>query len=188
MEQKQAKSKVSCHRMKRTQDRVVPNQRRRKSQVHGIKSLNIMRHSYNHSTVHRDQVIWQQDLINKTHSFSAINNSIHLGTSLFRHYLPGCLLSSGCMGSHHRGASGKKSPRKLSQVLCLIHLASAPPLHHTRKNRKRIWIHRRFDHWMSLGEQPTSTCPAWGRDRSKEHTVCLEQKVRGDLWILPAPW
>lgn len=145
MEQKQAKSKVSSHHMKMTQDTVVPNQRRGKSQVHGIKFLNIMRHSYNHNMVHTDQEIWQQDLINKTHSSSAISHSIHLGTGLFRHYLPGCLLSSGSMGSHHKGTSGntgKKSPCKLSQVLCLIHLASAPLLHHTQKNRVRIWIHR----------------------------------------------
>lgn len=168
--------------MKLTQDTVVPNQR--KSQVHGVNFLNIMRHSYNHSTVHTDQEIWHQDLINKTHSPSAISHSIHFGTGLFRNYLPGSLLSCGCMGSHHRGASGNtgKSACKLSHVSCLIRLASAPPLHHTPKNRVRIWIHSSLTigcPWLST---PFIPAPSWGRGQSGKDTVCLEQEgQRGSL-------
>lgn len=167
--------------MKLTQDTVVPNQRTRKSQVHGVKSLSIMRHSCNHSRVHTDQEIWCLDFINKTHSTSIISHSSHLSTGLFRHYLPGCLLFSGCMGSHHRGASGntgKKSPCKLSHVFCLIRPASAPPLHHTLKNRARIWIHSS----LTMGCPWVSYCPSWGRDQSGEDTVCQEQEgERGSL-------
>lgn len=172
-----------------TQDTFVSNQRR-KSQVHGIQSLNIMRHSYNYNTVHIDQEIWHQDLINKTCSSSAINHSIHLGTGLFRHYLPGCLLSSGCMGSQHKGASGntgKKSSCKLSRVLCLIHLASAPPVHHTLKNRMRIWIHSILTTGCPWETSLLLSAPP-GAETAVKNTVCLEQKARGDLWILPDLW
>lgn len=177
IEQKRAKSKLTTWRQHKT---VVPNQRRRKSQIHRIKSLNIMRHSYNHSIVHPDQAIWHQELINKTHSSSAISHSIHLGTGLFRYYLPGCVLSSGCMGWHHRGTSGntrKKTTCKLSHVLCLIHLASASPLHHTLKNRVWIWIHNSLTigcPWESTPLVPAppgaetrveNTLSAWNRRR-----------------------
>lgn len=177
--------------MKLTQDTVVSNQRTKKSQVHGVKSLSIMRHSCNHSRVHTDQEIWCLDFINKTHSTSAISHSSHLSTGLFRHYLPGCLLSSGCMGSHHRGASGntgKKSPCKLSHVFCLIRPASAPSLHHTLKNRVRIWIHSSQTMRCPWVSSPFLPAPPGAETRVEKTLSAWNRKVRGDLWILPAPW
>lgn len=168
--------------MKMTQDTFVPNQRRRKSQVHGIQSLNIIRHNYNHSTVHTNQEIWHQDLINKSHS-SAMSHSIHLGTGLLRHYLPGCLLSSGYMGSHHRGASantGKKSPCKLSHVLCLIlllcHLCITP--------RRTGWGFGSTTAWplVVLGRAAHYYLPLLGqRQQWRTHSLPGAEGERGSL-------
>lgn len=87
------------------------------------------------------------------------------------------------LGSHHRvplGTLGRRAHASFP-MFCAWFICSTSTSH--PKEQGEALDPQQLDHWMSLEEQPITTCPSW-----EEHTVCLEQKVRGDLWILPAPW